>query len=99
MTSALAQQCNLPLTRGEVVTQVASCGPADKAGPASPDVITGLDNVTIHTDADLTAVLATLAPGATVPITFIDSSGDLQRVSVTLGYPNSTSAATYVLML
>jgi hypothetical protein len=99
MTPDLSRQYNLPNVSGAVVSQVQSGGPADKAGVGQNAVITGLDNYVI-TDTDLLlAVVAMLKPDTTVPLSYVDSSGNQRRVSITMGFPSANAASTEAVML
>ncbi|MDQ0380697.1 S1C family serine protease [Amycolatopsis thermophila] len=69
---------------GAMVQQVVSGGPADDAGLAAGDVITGLNGRTIGSATDLTATMDTLHPGDHVPVTWLDQSGQQHTTSAAL---------------
>lgn len=101
MTSDIAQAMNLPTnTRGALVEDVTSGGPADKAGVKAStttvtingvqgtvggDVITAIDGYTITSMSDLISYLAVNTQvGQTVSLTVL-RNGQTQTVKVTLG--------------
>lgn len=70
---------------GVSVVAVTAGGPAAKAGIHAGDVITAVDNHQTASLAALTAVLATLKPGAKVPVTYLPNGGAAASTTVTLG--------------
>ena len=73
-----------PTTSGALVSQVASGGPAAKAGVQQGDVITAVDGTTVTNAQDLITILASKKPGDTITLK-IDRSGSTLTVTVTLG--------------
>jgi S1-C subfamily serine protease len=69
---------------GVLVVSVTPGGPADSAGIAAGDVITSLAGQQVPTTQQLTAVLAGLDVGKTVPVDVV-TSGGRKTVQVTLG--------------
>jgi S1-C subfamily serine protease len=101
MTPDIAQAMNLPTdTRGALVEQVTSGGPADKAGlqpstntvtingvegTVGGDVITAIDGQPVKSMSDIIAYLAIHTQvGQTVSLTIL-RNGETQTVDVTLG--------------
>ncbi|QDP97381.1 PDZ domain-containing protein [Microlunatus elymi] len=72
-------------TSGAAVVGVEDGTPAVTAGLAAGDVITGVGSTTIGSASALTDALAKHQPGDQVKITWIDSNGDQQSATVTLG--------------
>jgi S1-C subfamily serine protease len=68
----------------EVVQVIPGSGAAE-AGIAPRDVITSIDGTPITASTDLTSFILSLPVGATIPVSWIDSVGDAQTASVTLG--------------
>jgi len=62
----LAERLRVPYTRGVVVIDVASGGPADAAGLRRGDVILEVSRQPVSDSADLSRALASLAPGDSV---------------------------------
>ena len=69
---------------GVAIVSVTKGGAADKAGLQAGDVITKVDSMPITTVQSLTAALAALKPGQTVPVTY-ERDGVTKTVQVTLG--------------
>ncbi|MGZ4664897.1 MAG: S1C family serine protease [Frankiaceae bacterium] len=68
--------------------QIASAvpnGPADQAGLSAGDNITSVDGHTITSPADLTRLMLTERPDASVAVEYLDSSGTQQSTTVQLG--------------
>ena len=75
---------------GVYVGAVTAGGPAAKAGIRAGDVIVSVDRKPAPTTDVLSAVLATLKPGKTVPVVVRHQNGKKATVQVTLGtYPGS----------
>ena len=75
---------------GVYVGAVTAGGPAAKAGIRAGDVIVSVDRKPAPTTDVLSAVLATLKPGKTVPVVVRHQNGKKTTVQVTLGtYPGS----------
>jgi S1-C subfamily serine protease len=70
---------------GALVTGVASGTAADDAGLAAGDTVTALDGKAVTSAGGLTSVLAGLAPGEEVTVTWSDAAGTGHTATVTLG--------------
>lgn len=75
---------NTTSVTGALVQQVASSGPAARAGVQQGDVITGANGVTISDAQDLLTVLAHQKPGNTIALK-LNRNGSTMTVHVTLG--------------
>ncbi|MDO8692309.1 MAG: trypsin-like peptidase domain-containing protein [Dehalococcoidia bacterium] len=94
ITSAVAQQHNLSVNNGIWVLNVATGGPAEKAGlkggdpnasvPVGGDIITEVDGKALKDVSELTSYLDTRAVGDTVILTVL-RDGKPIKVNVTLG--------------
>jgi serine protease Do len=84
LTDALAKQFKVPDTSGALVDDVASGGPADKAGIKNGDVIRKLNGQTVEGRDQLTAMVANLNPGTVVKLDII-RDGQPMTIHVTLG--------------
>jgi putative serine protease PepD len=77
-------------TNGVLVGSVTAGGPAAQAGIHIGDVIVSVDGKPTLTTALLSAVLAELKPGQTVPVGVLGQNGAKTSVQLTLGtYPGS----------
>jgi S1-C subfamily serine protease len=70
---------------GAAVASVVPGSAADDAGLVPGDLITAVGGTKVGTPAALGAVILTRKPGARITVTYVDSAGDPQAVSVTLG--------------
>jgi serine protease Do len=77
-----AQYNGLP--QGAYIASVTPNGPADKAGLQAQDVITEIDDYTVHNSADLVHALYQYKVGDKVTVTFI-RDGQTKKVQITLG--------------
>jgi serine protease Do len=68
MDQALASTFGLDAPHGALVSSVERDGPAEKAGVKAGDVITSYDGHAVDAASELPALVATTAPGKTVPI-------------------------------
>jgi putative serine protease PepD len=75
----------LPTSAGVPLGQVASGGPADKAGLRAGDVVTKINDFDTTTSDGLIAATRFYAPGTSVTVTFIRDGGSPQTVDVILG--------------
>lgn len=71
--------------RGVLVTAVQSGGPADKAGITQGSIITSVNGQAISDTSTLSAALASLSPGQSVPVAITRPDGSTATVNVTLG--------------
>jgi S1-C subfamily serine protease len=69
---------------GVPVSQVLRGSPADQAGIAPGDVITGMNGTAIHTDTALTDLLDQQYPGNDVSVTWLDQTGEQHNATVSL---------------
>jgi S1-C subfamily serine protease len=70
---------------GAQVVQIVSGGPADQSGLSVGDVITAVNGHSVTSAESLTETMTTQQPGKTVSVTFVDTSGQQQTVSIELG--------------
>ena len=73
-----------PNAAGALVGSIVSGSPADKAGLRQGDIITAVDGKTIASSDDLTARVASYAPGDKVTLT-IDRKGSTKTLQLTFG--------------
>lgn len=85
VTPQMAQQNNLPVSQGVAIMQVASGGPAAKAGLRAGDIIVRVGNMTVATYDDLLQALAKTKPRETVTIQVVTPQNQRRSVKVTLG--------------
>ena len=79
-----AQQFDLSVDSGTLVTNVESGGPADEAGVEVEDVIVAAGSTEIQDSGDLLGVLRDYRPGDSVNLTVV-RSGEEQEITVELG--------------
>ena len=84
LTPGIAKQFGIALDSGALVTEVASGGPAEKAGIKQRDVITALGSSKIKDSGDLIAALRDYKPGVSVTLT-VNRNGEQRNVDLTLG--------------
>lgn len=84
VTQSVANNFDLPVDHGIVVTSVGQDSPAQRAGIRQDDVIVAIDGHDVNNNGDLLSVLARHAPGDTVEVELYRGN-DQQRVSVALG--------------
>ncbi|RPF71139.1 Do family serine endopeptidase [Aurantiacibacter spongiae] len=80
----IAEALGIPERRGELVQGVQPGEAAEKAGLQPGDVVLSVDGEDVTPDSTLSYIVANIAPGTTVPVTFI-RNGDRRRVNVTVG--------------
>ena len=83
ITPALAKQYNLGSQNGILVTDLASGGPAAKAGVKSGDVITAIGDITIEPSRPFINALLQYKPGQQITVTLV-RQGKTMNVNVTL---------------
>ena len=71
-------------TSGAQIVQLVAGGPADQAGLVVGDVITALDGHSVTSPQGLTNVILTEKPGNSVSVTYLDTAGQQQTVTVVL---------------
>ncbi len=84
LSPSLAAQLGTNEKKGDVVAQVASGSPAEKAGLQTRDVITAIDGAQVQDESTLARVLNQHQPGDTVTLT-VDRGDKISDVKVTLG--------------
>ncbi len=84
VTPALAAAYGLPVSRGVLVVDVESGGPADQAGIQPGDIIVRLDDRDISSTDDLQAALSTHQPGDEVTLV-VNRNGRELSLRVTVG--------------
>ncbi|MGA2037119.1 MAG: trypsin-like peptidase domain-containing protein [Acidimicrobiales bacterium] len=72
-------------TSGAYVANVVAGGPAAQAGLAPGDTITSVDGYSVTSPDSLTNVMLIEKPDASVPVQYVDSSGQQQTTTVKLG--------------
>lgn len=70
--------------QGAVVQQVVTGAPADQAGLAAGDTLTGINGQTVDSATTLTTLMDGLHPGDKVTLTWLDESGQQRTGSATL---------------
>ena len=84
LTPGIAKQFGIALDSGALVTEVASGGPAEKAGIKQRDVIIALGSSKIKDSGDLIAALRDYKPGDSMTLT-LNRNGEQRNVDLTLG--------------
>lgn len=79
-----AQQFDLPVVSGAIVTNVEPGSAADDAGLRTEDIITAIDDTPIEDSGDLLAALRDYQPGDTVQVSVVRQNGNEQTLNVTL---------------
>jgi serine protease Do len=79
----LAQDLNLDVSQGVLVSQVSPRGAARRAGLQSKDVIVAINNRQVQTSADLLETVARQRPGDQITLT-INRSGKQSRIPIKL---------------
>ncbi len=84
-SDAAAVQLGLaPDARGAVVVAVYAGSPAAQAGVQPSDVVVSVDGKAVRSSQDLSELLATLEPGASVTLELLDAAGP-RRAMITVG--------------
>ena len=86
---AVAAHLGLNITKGVLVSQVASGSPAAAAGLKPNDVITSANGTPLVSDSDLAGIINTLKPGDKVNLT-VQRGGNQMNIQVILGTAPST---------
>jgi serine protease Do len=84
VTPDLADSMGLKQPSGALVSEPQKDSPAAKAGVQSGDVITSVDDTTIHDARELARKIGTMAPGTAVKLSMI-RQGQEKTVTLTLG--------------
>ena len=80
-----AQQFDLPVDSGALVTDVESGGPADEAGLEVEDVIIAAGSTEIEDSGDLLGTLRDYRPGDSLNLTVVRGGGEQEEITVELG--------------
>ncbi len=72
-------------TSGAYITEVGSGSPASQAGLVPGDTITSVDGQSVTSANALTSIMVVEKPDASVPVQYVDTSGQQQTTTVTLG--------------
>lgn len=80
----LAQQDNLPVDKGALITEVQPGSPADQAGIKKSDIIISIDGRKMNTMEDVTGYLVQKKPGDEIKVT-VRRGGGTQDVQLKLG--------------
>ncbi len=80
----IADALGIAKNRGELVQMVQPDQPAQQAGLRSGDVVLTVNGEEITPDRTLSFIVANIAPGTTVPITYL-RDGERRRANVTVG--------------
>ena len=93
VTPDIADSLGLKQATGALVSEPQKDSPAAKAGIASGDVITSLNDAPVHDPRELARKIGTMSPGATVKLGVIHA-GQSKTVTLTLGtLPNEKQAS------
>ncbi len=93
VTPDIADSLGLKQATGALVSEPQKDSPAAKAGIASGDVITSLDDSPVHDPRELARKIGTMAPGTSVKLGMLHN-GQSKTVTLTLGtLPNDKQAA------
>ena len=79
-----AEQFNLPVDSGAIVTNVEPGSAADNAGIRTEDIITAMDDTPIEDSGDLLAALRDYQAGDTAQVTVVHRNGSEETLNVTL---------------
>lgn len=79
-----AEQFDLPVDSGAIVTNVESGSAADSAGIRTEDIITSINDTQIEDSGDLLASLRDYQPGDTIQITVVHRNGNEETLNATL---------------
>ena len=80
----IAEALGIAENRGELVQMVQPGEPAEEAGLREGDVVLSVNGEEISPDQTLSYIVANIAPGTTVPLTYI-RDGERRRADVTVG--------------
>jgi len=93
VTPDIADSLGLKQATGALVSEPQKDSPAAKAGIASGDVITSLNDTPVHDPRELARKIGTMSPGTTVKLDIVHS-GQNKTVTLTLGtLPNEKQAS------
>jgi serine protease Do len=79
VTQELAASLKLPDTRGALVNDVRSGGPAETAGLEPGDVIRAVDGTAIEESSDLPPLIGAMAPGRSVKLDILRNGKPIER--------------------
>ncbi|WP_340588955.1 Do family serine endopeptidase [Erythrobacter alti] len=80
----IAEALGIARNRGELVQMVQPGEPAAEAGLRAGDVVLSVNNQDITPDRTLSFIVANIAPGTSVPLTYL-RDGERRRVNITVG--------------
>jgi serine protease Do len=93
VTPDIADSLGLKQATGALVSEPQKDSPAAKAGIASGDIITALNDTPVHDPRELARKIGTMSPGASVKLEVIHN-GQSKTVTLTLGtLPNEKQAS------
>ena len=81
LTPEIAEYYGIDQKKGVLVAQVFEGDPADKAGIKAKDIIVEVDGKSVDSSRELTATIAAIPVGKSIPITFL-REGDKKTVNV-----------------
>ncbi|MCB6183552.1 trypsin-like peptidase domain-containing protein [Leeia sp. TBRC 13508] len=84
LSQELATSFNLSTNEGALIAGVVRNGPADKAGVRAGDLLTEIDNKPLKDSYSMLDVIASLQPGAKVPLKLIRNN-QTQQFQITVG--------------
>ncbi len=85
-------QYQWPATSGVGITNVDAGSPGDMAGLEPGDVITKFNTTAVYTGLDFDFMSEAAAPGTTVNLTYLDTSGSNQTTTLTMSsYPQDSA--------
>lgn len=80
----IAEALGIDKDRGELVQMVQPGEPAEQAGLRAGDVVLSVDDQTITPENTLSFIVANIAPGTSVPLTYL-RNGERRRINITVG--------------
>jgi serine protease Do len=84
LTEDLANSLGIERNRGEFINRVVPDGAADRGGIRAGDVVLKINGVDVTPDANLSYIVANIAPGTRVPVELL-RDGRPQTVTLTVG--------------
>ncbi len=84
LTEDLASSLGIERNRGEFINRVVPDGAADRGGIRAGDVVLKINGVDVTPDANLSYIVANIAPGTRVPVELL-RDGRPQTVTLTVG--------------
>ncbi|MXO94324.1 Do family serine endopeptidase [Erythrobacter arachoides] len=87
----IADALGIDRARGELIQSVQPGEAAERAGLRAGDVVLSVNDVEVTRDSTLSYIVANIAPGTTIPVTYI-REGERRRANVTVGRRPSEEA-------